>query len=97
VEEPAVAAVVVVVDAAGDVRRCPFVAPAPVDLAAIDALARMLLAARRQGGGARVVEARRDVVELLTLVGLLGQVQRQSELLEVLDADEVVVPDDPVA
>ena len=91
------AAVVVVVDASGEARRCPFLAPVPADLATVDALARVLLAARPRDGSARIVEARADVVELLTLVGLLGQVQRQSEVLEVLDADEVVVPDDPVA
>jgi hypothetical protein len=93
-----VAAVVVVTDERGDdVVRWPVVAKAPADLDTVDQLGRVLLAARRRGATARLVSARRDVVELLALVGLLGKMQRELEELEVLDPDEVVVTDDPIA
>ena len=67
-----------------------------VDLAAVDAVARMQLEARRQGCTVWLRHACPDLIELLELVGLL-QVIRQPEGLEQGGVEEVVVPDDPVA
>ena len=69
----------------------------PPDLDAIDALARAALAARRSGCAIRLEEADPHLVGLLALVGLAREVVGQSEDGEQLRAEEVVVPDDPVA
>jgi hypothetical protein len=70
-----------------------------VDLAAVDALARLQLAAHRQGCTVWLRHACPDLIQLLELVGLAGvlQVGRQAEGLEQGGVEEVVVPDDPVA
>ena len=73
------------------------------DLAAVDALARAALAARRLGCAILLDGADEDLLGLLALaglaevVGLAGQVVRQPEDGEELGTEEVVVPDDPVA
>jgi hypothetical protein len=75
------------------------------DLADIDELARLLLAARRMGYSIRLRDACTGLLELLDLVGLrdlvteggLRQVDGQVEGGEELGVDEVVMPDDPVA
>lgn len=73
--------------------------PGRVDLAAVDALARLQLEARRQGCTLWLRRAGPDLIQLLELVGLAGvlQVCRQAEGLEQGGVEEVVVPDDPVA
>jgi hypothetical protein len=70
-----------------------------VDLAAVDALARLQLEARRQGCTVWLRHACPDLMALLELVGLTQvlQVGRQAEGLEQGGVEEVVVPDDPVA
>ena len=70
-----------------------------VDLAAVDALARLQLTARRQGCTVWLRHACPDLIELLKLVGLAAvlQVSREAEGLEQGGVEEVVVPDDPVA
>jgi ABC-type transporter Mla MlaB component len=73
------------------------------DLAAVEVLARMALAARRLGFAIRLQDADPDLVELLGLAGLAevaglpGQVVGEAEDGEELGPEEVVVPDDPVA
>ena len=75
------------------------------DLAVVDELARLLLAARRMGYSLRLRDACTGLLELLELVGLsdlvteagLGQMDGQAEGREQLGVEEVVVPDDPVA
>jgi hypothetical protein len=70
-----------------------------VDLRAVDALARLLLRARRQGCTVGLRRPCRHLVELLELVGLAGplQVGREAEDGEEAGVEEVVVADDPVA
>jgi ABC-type transporter Mla MlaB component len=70
-----------------------------VDLAAVDALARVQLEARRRGCSVWLRHACPDLIQLLELVGLKGvlQVGGQAEGLEQGGVEEVVVPDDPVA
>jgi hypothetical protein len=67
------------------------------DLDAVDALARLALAARRLGCAIRLRDADPDLVGLLALVGLAGEVVGEPEDREEIRAEEVVVPDDPVA
>ena len=69
----------------------------PPDLDAIDALARVALAARRSGCVIRLQDADAHLVGLLALVGLAREVVGQPEDGEEVRAEEVVVPDDPVA
>jgi hypothetical protein len=70
-----------------------------VDLAAVDALARCQLEARRHGCTVWLRHACPDLIELLQLVGLIGVLQGggQAEGFEEGGVEEVVVPDDPVA
>ena len=77
----------------------PLMASAAADLAAVDELARVQLAARRMGCSIRLRDAREDLVELLDLVGLrpVLQVVGQAEGSEEIGVEEVVVTDDPVA
>ena len=75
-----------------------------VDLAVVDELARLHLAARRMGYSIRLRDAGTGLLELLDLVGLkevvtevgLRQVDGEVERREKLGVDEVVMPDDPV-
>ena len=69
----------------------------PPDLDAIDALARAALTARRSGCAIRLQDADPCLVGLLALVGLAREVVGQTEDGEEVRAEEVVVPDDPVA
>jgi hypothetical protein len=69
------------------------------DLALVDLLARLHLAARRRGGTLRVDDAPPQLCALLGLAGLAGvlavQPRGQPELLEQVRVDEVVEPGDP--
>lgn len=76
------------------------------DLAAVEEVARLALAARRLGCSIRLRHAGPALSELLDLVGLadvvglagdLGQAGREAERGEQAGVEEVVVPDDPVA
>jgi ABC-type transporter Mla MlaB component len=82
-----------------EVASWPLCVQGRVDLAAVDALARLQLEARRQGCTVWLRGACPDLIHLLELVGLAGvlQVSRQAEGLEQAGVEEVVVPDDPVA
>ena len=66
------------------------------DLALVDALARLQLAARRQGRQIRIVNPPPELVELLDLVGLRVEVLGEPEDGEQPGVEEVVVPDDLV-
>jgi hypothetical protein len=57
-------------------------APGPPDLAAVDALAWLQLAAARAGGAVEMSELSSELLELLELVGLRGQMCRQAERRE---------------
>ena len=83
----------------GDAELGRWVLPRPgrVDLAAVDALARAALAARRLGCAIRVRDADPELLGLLALVGLTREVVGEAEDGEELRPEEVVVPDDPVA
>jgi hypothetical protein len=69
------------------------------DLALVDALARMQLAARRRGRRLRLCNASDGLRGLLDLVGLADALavepRGQPELREQLRVDEVVQPGDP--
>jgi hypothetical protein len=90
-----------------EVASSPLRLPAAPDLAIVDALARLQLAARRLGCSVRVLGARADLLELLDLAGLRElltgeqasgvEVGRQSEGGEQVGVEEVVEPGDPVA
>jgi hypothetical protein len=88
-----------------EVASWPLARSSPADLAVVDELARLLLAARRMGYSIRLRDACTGFLELLDLVGLkdlvteagLGQMDGQVEGREELGVDEVVMPDDPVA
>jgi hypothetical protein len=82
-----------------EVASWPLVCGNGVDLAVVDDLARLSLAARRQGCSIWLRQACPDLVGLLQLVGLAGvlQVGGQAEEGEEAGVEEVVVPDDPVA
>lgn len=69
-------------------RRC--------DLALVDELARLQLAARRIGCAIAIQEVEPDLRELLDLCGLV-EVLGQPEVREQRRVEEVVVTDDPVA
>jgi hypothetical protein len=68
----------------------------PADLAAVDLLARLALAARRLGCAIRLRDADPDLLCLLALVGLTREVVGEPEHGEEVGTEEVVVPDDPV-
>ncbi len=76
------------------------------DLAAVDELARLALAAKRLGCSIRLREPCAELLALLDLAGLNdafgvagnpGQVAGEAEGGEEPRIEEVVVPDDPVA
>jgi hypothetical protein len=90
-------ATVVLVRGDVELSRWPFWCTGRIDLAAVDGLARLALAARRLGCAIRLQDADPDLVELLALVGLAGEVVGEPEDREQLGPEEVVVPDDPVA
>ena len=66
------------------------------DLAAVDALARLVLQARRLGCAIRVRDADPELVRLVALVGLTRELVGEPEDREEVGREEVVVPDDPV-
>jgi len=76
------------------------------DVAFVDALARLELAARRLGWSVRLGETSEELAALLDLAGLAGVVGgsglrlepgRQPEGREEVGGEEVVPPDDPPA
>lgn len=80
------------------------------DLAAVEALARLQVKARRSGLTLRLREPSAELARLLDLVGLadvvggrtpsgieVGGKAEGGEEVEVHEVEEVVVPDDPVA
>ena len=67
------------------------------DLAAVDTVARLALAARRRGWSIRLQDVCAELEELLDLVGLRLEVVRQAEGGEEVGVEEVVMADDPVA
>jgi len=84
----------------------PLVRPGCPDLAAVDDLARLVLAARRRGWSIRLREPVAELTALIALAGLaevLGaeplvvEVGGQPEGGEQGGVEEVVMPDDPVA
>ncbi len=88
-----------------DLVTCDVAGLTPADATAVDALARLQLAARRLGGAIRLRDASDDLLELLTLTGLRDalplcaglrtQAHRQVEQLEQVRIDEEVDPADP--
>jgi hypothetical protein len=92
--------VVVVQEDEREVARWPVaVSSGRADLADVDVVARLLLAARRLGCGVRLVAASDELLELLELAGLCGrEVLRQAVRDEqpALHVEEVVEADDPL-
>jgi hypothetical protein len=104
--------VTIVVRAAGDVEvvSWPVTTGSGCDLAVVDALARLQLAARRWGCSIRLRGAEDEVLGLVDLLGLkevlIGgpdppesarEVPGEAERLEQFEVEEVVLADDPVA
>jgi hypothetical protein len=90
-----VLATVVLMRDGDELSRWPLAGRA--DLVAVDTLARLALAARQLGCAIRLRDADPDLLGLLGLVGLTREVVGQAEDGEQVGAEEVVVPDDPVA
>lgn len=68
-----------------------------VDLAVVAALARLQLAARRLGGTIEVAGMSGELAELLDLVGLRREFEREAEEPEdVLGVEEGLDPGDPI-
>ena len=68
------------------------------DLATVDALAQLQLAARRLGVSIEVREMCGELAELVELVGLRRELSGEAERREeVADVEEAVEPGDPVA
>jgi hypothetical protein len=96
---------VVVAREGAEVASWPLVGGDQADLAVVDELAQMALAARRAGYSVMLRDVDEALSELLGLVGLRevliggldGQGRREPELGEQAGVEEVVVPDDPVA
>jgi ABC-type transporter Mla MlaB component len=90
-----------VIPQAGGPVRCDCGGIADPDVATVDALARMALAARRRGSRLELREARKDLRELLVLAGLeelAVEVVGQPEQGEVaLSVEEEGDPGDPAA
>jgi hypothetical protein len=96
----------IVVRSPGDVEvvNWPIATSRGSDLAVVDALARLQLAAQRCGCAIRLRGVEDDLLGVIDLVGLgavltgrsARQGARQPECLEQLEVEEVVVPDDPV-
>jgi hypothetical protein len=91
-----------------DVATWPLGAEGRPDLALVNELARLQLAAKRLGCTVRLVAASAELTQLLELVGLLSlfagrgaplrvEMFGQAEGGEQVGVEEVVVPDDPVA
>ena len=99
-----IGATVVLVDGDAEVLSWPLRWPGSTDLAVVERLARLELAARRLGLSVRLRDACPELWELLELCGLgevllaTGrEVGGQAEGGEQPGVEEVVVPDDPVA
>ena len=98
-------ATVVLVRGPDEVSSWPLTGNGRPDLSAVDALARLQLAARRLGYSIRLRDTCAELTELLELVGLLDlaglrgrlQVGGEPEGGEQVGVEEVVMPDDPVA
>jgi hypothetical protein len=95
-------ATVVLVRGSAELARWPIGADRRAELALVDELARLHLAARRLGYGIVVREVRADLAGLLDLVGLSavlrgGEVVGQAELGEQVGVEEEVQFGDPVA
>jgi hypothetical protein len=96
---------VVLLHDGAEVASWPLVCEPRLDLSVVDELARLQLAARRQGCAIWLRDACPDLIALLRFTGLAGvlqvgsqlQMSRQAEELEEAGVEEVVVPDDPVA
>ncbi len=82
-----------------EVARWALTVTGATDLAAVDLLARLQLAARRRGCSIRVRNASAELFALLDLAGLSRclEVGGEPEDGEQPGVEEVVVPDDPVA
>ena len=98
-------ATVVLVCGPNEVASWPLTGTGRPDLSAVDALARLQLAARRLGCSIQLRETCAELSELLELAGLpdlIGpsgslEVVGEPEGGEQVGVEEVVVPDDPVA
>jgi ABC-type transporter Mla MlaB component len=92
-------ATVVLVRGPVEVASWPLTGKGRPDLSAVDALARLQLAARRLGCSIRLREPCAELVRLLDLSGLSGclEVGGEPEGGEQPGVEEVVMPDDPVA
>jgi hypothetical protein len=94
-------ATVVIVHRGTELTSWPLAGSACPDLAVVDELARLQLAARRAGCTVALRDPGPALVQLLDLVGLRDtlcvEVRGQAEELEQRRVEEVVVADDPVA
>ena len=88
---------VVLVRGEAEVASWPLGPRARADLATVDALARLQLAAGRLGCRVLLRDVAADLGRLLDLVGLAVEMGWQPEGGEEAGVEEVVVPDDPVA
>jgi hypothetical protein len=96
---------VVLVHGDAELASWPLVGRGRPDLAMVDELARLQLAARRLGCSVGLRQACPELLELLALVGLRAvlaprlprKVGGQLEGGEERGVEEVVVPDDPIA
>lgn len=80
------------------VAVCLTVEEGAPDLAAVDALARLLLAARRVGGTVVLPDMCPELGDLLDLVGLRREFERQAEEgKDVLGVEEGLDPGDALA
>ena len=89
----------VLVCGSDEVASWPLTGEGRPDLSAVDALARLQLAARQLGCSIRLRDTSAELTDLLQLCGLRGclQVGGEPEGGEQLGVEEVVMPDDPVA
>ncbi len=102
-----VVAVVVLTRDGVEIASWPLGLCGPVDLAVVDDLARLQLAARRLGCSVKLRDACGELTALLAFLGLARavagatgavlQVVGEPERGEQRGVEEVVVPDDPVA
>ena len=79
-----------------EVARWPLEGRGAPDLATVDVLARLALAARRRRCSMRLVGAAPELLVLVDLVGLRLQVVGEAEGGEDAGVEEAVLPDDPV-
>ena len=95
-------AMVVLVHAGVELATWPLGRTSRPDLAVVDELARLQLAAKRLGCSIQLRGTCTELRELLAMLGLdevvagLGQVIGQTEGCEQAGVEEVVMPDDPV-